>query len=376
MEKGRGSFDENRDCNLLHSNGGMNRTQNNMDIDEPSSTDLSSISLFSGVGYIEHPVSKYDTLAGIAIKYGVEVSDIKRMNALVTDHQMFALKSLQIPTPGKFPSPHLSKDLDISRNSNCERNATRFMSFNLLDSFQSLRIKSTKLKAPSEAHHANIPTTSETTAYRKGEFNHGGTTTTTTTHPMLASSHNPHQNRHRKSRSFADGFHFENVEFTDIISAPCGAIDSTKGSEKLVRRRQKSMADFSIAADSVFNKTYISNGECFSMTTKNLDVRLDGGSRINATSNGVTEVSKLTPILTDDVGGGSFMGSNGMMIGGRRSSSTCNLQDTEKGNSSSSMWSTSWSLKTDLQALSTAMVTKSIFDGLPRSTTRYKASMD
>ena len=37
------------------------------------------------------------------------------MNALVTDHQMFALKSLQIPTPGKFPSPHLSKDLDISR---------------------------------------------------------------------------------------------------------------------------------------------------------------------------------------------------------------------------------------------------------------------
>jgi len=51
----------------------MNRTQNNMDIDEPSSTDLSSISLFSGVGFIEHPVSKYDTLAGIAIKYGVEV---------------------------------------------------------------------------------------------------------------------------------------------------------------------------------------------------------------------------------------------------------------------------------------------------------------
>ncbi|XP_022991487.1 uncharacterized protein LOC111488087 isoform X2 [Cucurbita maxima] len=353
MEKGRGSYDENRDCNLLHSNGGMNRTQNNMDIDEPSSTDLSSISLFSGVGFIEHPVSKYDTLAGIAIKYGVE-----------------------IPTPGKFPSPHFSKDLDISRNSNCERNATRFMSFNLLDSFQSLRIKSTKLKAPSEAHHANIPTTSETTAYRKGEFNHGGTTTITT-HPMLASSHNPHQNRHRKSRSFADGFHFENVEFTDIISAPYGAIDSTKGSEKLVRRRQKSMADFSIAADSVLNKTYISNGESFSMTTKNLDVRLDRGSRINATSNGVTEVSKLTPILTDDVGGGSFMGSsNGMMIGGRRSSSTCNLQDTEKGNSSSSMWSTSWSLKTDLQALSTAMVTKSIFDGLPRSTTRYKASMD
>jgi len=45
-----------------------------------------------------------DTLAGIAIKYGVEISDIKRANSLVTDSQMFAHKTLLIPLPG-MPMP-------------------------------------------------------------------------------------------------------------------------------------------------------------------------------------------------------------------------------------------------------------------------------
>ncbi|PON77744.1 LysM domain containing protein [Parasponia andersonii] len=73
----------------------------------PSSSSPSSSS--PAAGYIEHPVSKLDTLAGVAIKYGVEVADIKKMNGLVTDLQMFALKSIQIPLPGRHPpSPCLS----------------------------------------------------------------------------------------------------------------------------------------------------------------------------------------------------------------------------------------------------------------------------
>uniref|UniRef100_A0A0A9GW47 LysM domain-containing protein n=1 Tax=Arundo donax TaxID=35708 RepID=A0A0A9GW47_ARUDO len=51
--------------------------------------------------YLEHEVSRMDTLAGIAIKYGVEISDIKRANSLVTDSQMFAHKTLLIPLPGR-----------------------------------------------------------------------------------------------------------------------------------------------------------------------------------------------------------------------------------------------------------------------------------
>ncbi|KAI3746536.1 hypothetical protein L6452_08970 [Arctium lappa] len=53
-----------------------------------------------GLGYIGHTVTKFDTLAGVAIKYDVEVADIKRMNGLTTDLHMFARKTLQIPLPG------------------------------------------------------------------------------------------------------------------------------------------------------------------------------------------------------------------------------------------------------------------------------------
>ncbi|KAE8814223.1 LysM and putative peptidoglycan-binding domain-containing protein 1 [Hordeum vulgare] len=55
-------------------------------------------------GFLQHQVSRMDTLAGIAIKYGVEISDIKRANSLVTDSQMYAHKALLIPLPGR-PMP-------------------------------------------------------------------------------------------------------------------------------------------------------------------------------------------------------------------------------------------------------------------------------
>ncbi|GJN39422.1 hypothetical protein PR202_gb28540 [Eleusine coracana subsp. coracana] len=55
----------------------------------------------SSSDYLEHEVSRMDTLAGIAIKYGVEISDIKRANGFVSDSQMFAHKTLRIPLPGK-----------------------------------------------------------------------------------------------------------------------------------------------------------------------------------------------------------------------------------------------------------------------------------
>ncbi|MQL84572.1 hypothetical protein Taro_017081 [Colocasia esculenta] len=68
-----------------------------------SSHPFSSARPTACVSYIEHRVSKMDTLAGVAIKYGVEVADIRRLNALVTDRQMFAHKSIKIPLPGRHP---------------------------------------------------------------------------------------------------------------------------------------------------------------------------------------------------------------------------------------------------------------------------------
>ncbi|CAA6673403.1 unnamed protein product [Spirodela intermedia] len=91
----------------------------------------SSISSASGLNFIEHRVSKMDTLAGVAIKYGVEVADIKRMNGLVTDIQMFAHRSLHIPLPGRHPPSPI-----VSNGSSSDPQQQRHR--DLLKSFQTL----------------------------------------------------------------------------------------------------------------------------------------------------------------------------------------------------------------------------------------------
>mmetsp|Transcript_15687 Transcript_15687/g.47304 ORF Transcript_15687/g.47304 Transcript_15687/m.47304 type:complete len:370 (-) Transcript_15687:155-1264(-) len=48
--------------------------------------------------FIVHKLSKFDTLAGLAVRYHVTVSDIKRSNSLLSDSAMFARDSLLIPT--------------------------------------------------------------------------------------------------------------------------------------------------------------------------------------------------------------------------------------------------------------------------------------
>ncbi|KAF8780357.1 hypothetical protein HU200_001466 [Digitaria exilis] len=53
--------------------------------------------------YLLHRVCRFDTLAGVAIKYGVEVADVKRANGLTTDLQMFAHKTLRVPLHGRHP---------------------------------------------------------------------------------------------------------------------------------------------------------------------------------------------------------------------------------------------------------------------------------
>ncbi|OEL19875.1 hypothetical protein BAE44_0019104 [Dichanthelium oligosanthes] len=53
--------------------------------------------------YILHRVCRFDTLAGVAIKYGVEVADVKRANGLTTDLHMFAHKTLRVPLHGRHP---------------------------------------------------------------------------------------------------------------------------------------------------------------------------------------------------------------------------------------------------------------------------------
>lgn len=68
-----------------------------------------------GDDYIEHRVSKLDTLAGVAIKYGVEVADVKRANGLGTDLHMFGHQTLRIPVRGRHAAPRNSERQEASR---------------------------------------------------------------------------------------------------------------------------------------------------------------------------------------------------------------------------------------------------------------------
>ncbi|CAA6655754.1 unnamed protein product [Spirodela intermedia] len=127
-----------------------------------------------------------DTLAGVAIKYGVEVADIKRMNSLVTDLQMFALKSLKIPVSLAMSS--------------------------LLGYYG--------LSSPE-----NDP---------KGE----GTEMAV----YGAQISEPSYNSHQRSRSLVNGFLLENghsVQGAAIVEATENCETDRSGSEKPVRRRQK-----------------------------------------------------------------------------------------------------------------------------------------
>ncbi|PWZ57916.1 LysM and putative peptidoglycan-binding domain-containing protein 2 [Zea mays] len=66
--------------------------------------------------YVLHRVCRFDTLAGVAIKYGVEVADVKRANGLTTDLQMFAHKTLRVPLHGRHaPSPPSSSPSHAAR---------------------------------------------------------------------------------------------------------------------------------------------------------------------------------------------------------------------------------------------------------------------
>ncbi|XP_057960539.1 uncharacterized protein LOC131152725 [Malania oleifera] len=332
-----------------------------------------------GVGFIEHPVSKMDTLAGIAIKYGVEVADIKKMNGLVTDLQMFALKSLHIPTPGRHPpSPCLSSDCDTPGRSCFDQTPRRHS--DLFDSFQSLRMKSPQQVSPAMSSlqgYYGLKTNQkspsdgfELAVYRRGSAHYLEDEVL----PKASMASNPPLGRHRKSRSVANGFLTENGELIDDVHmAEAREGDSDKWNEKLVRRRQKSEADFSSHAPEMLLKEDNSSGGGFSaIAGKGLALRPKAAGRTSLAGEMDAGWSNLVPI-----GIGDSSVADGF-TGVRKSSSTSSLQDQDSS-SSLSIWPTSkWSLKSDLQALSNTAIARPIFDGLPKPITgrKNKAALD
>jgi len=56
-------------------------------------------------GYFIHPVSTNETLVGIALKYRTTTSELRRINRLATDSQLFSKKSIYIPKTDAVQGP-------------------------------------------------------------------------------------------------------------------------------------------------------------------------------------------------------------------------------------------------------------------------------
>lgn len=353
---------EERDCgDGPVTDGGSNKVYQGGSSSSTNSSPSSSSS--SPSRYIEHHVSKLDTLAGVAIRYGVEVADIKKLNGLVTDLQMFALKTLHIPLPGRHPpSPCLSNGHSTTRPSSSEQTPSRRMHTDLLESFQSLRITPEHKVSPAMSSlrgyyglnkQKNSSEGCEMVLYSKGSTSYGEDEG----HFTSSSQMNPPLSQHRRSRSLANGFKTEEDELANDMD------DAAKWIDKLNKRRQKSEADFARTPEKLLKEDNGSGGWFSAITGKGLALRTKAGSRTNLASEAEAGGANGFPFSFGDFTAAES--SSGV----RKSSSTPSLQDQE-GNNSSSIWSAAkWSLTPELQAA----LTKPIFDGLPKPMSGRKA---
>ncbi|KAL3724942.1 hypothetical protein ACJRO7_030019 [Eucalyptus globulus] len=329
----------------------------------------------NGRNYLEHEVTKMDTLAGVAIKYGVEVADIKRMNGLATDLQMFAMKTLRIPLPGRHPPSAIpSDDSGSSRENGCQNSHSHRTTSNILDSLESLRLKPPLKVSPAmntlqnyyglDLRNKRSVEGMEMTVYRTGTpyiFDNG-----------LPPKASPFPESSYKTRSL--GFSQDGVaDYGPLTDS--GDDEGEKSSEKSVRRRQKAEPDLGVGTPEKLLKEENNGGRRISFSTitgKGLALRPKSASRTSLTGDVESSLSNAIPLGIGD----SVMVDE--PVGVRKASSLSSLQDQD-GRRSSSIWSTSnWNLKSDLQVLSAASITGPLLEGLPlaMSGRRNKAALD
>ncbi|CAL9132822.1 unnamed protein product [Musa acuminata var. zebrina] len=327
-----------------------------------SATSLASSSSsdsLSRVNYIEHRVSKMDTLPGVAIKYGVEVADIKRLNGLTTDIQMFARKTLQIPLPGRHPpSPCLSNGSFANGSYSRQHTSPHRPSNNVLDLFHSLELKTPPSKvSPAmsslQAYYGLTPPKkgADTAETEMAVYRKGCCLADELKEPPFS---DPLPGRHRKSISLANGFPPGNGEITkgkNILETA-----ENNESEKPIRRRQKNDASPSLGATELLLED--NSSDLISVRKgKGLAMRPKLGSHTDMDMGHPKASPHGDSVMTDG------------FVSVRKSSSTSSLQDSEDH---SSIWLTSkWTLNPELLA-------RPLFDGLPKPiiVRKNKAALD
>lgn len=315
------------------------------------------------VSFIQHNVSKMDTVAGVAIKYGVEVADIKRMNGLSMDLQMFALKSLRVPYPGRHPlSPIVSSDSASLGDGSCNK-----LSASLGHSIiQSARLKSgSNDKVPpavitlenynspvSRSCKATPKGTVEMTVYRTG-----------TIRCLPTCDQMDNENT------------IEDVPIAEGLGVGEGDREGERSNEKSIRRRPKTEADSeppeSLLKEEKISIFVISPGKSISFRpTKThgqtaLSANFKPGGRFKNSSSPDSGESIVADKLLGAV---------------HKSVSMSSLPEQDQKNNTLFLWkSSNWSLrKPDFQTLYNSAIGRPIFDGSPKPITgcRNKDAVD
>ncbi|KAK1387316.1 LysM domain-containing protein [Heracleum sosnowskyi] len=351
-----------------------------------SSSPFSSCSPFSGrlsvgcTNYIEHHVSKFDTLAGVAIKYGVEVADIMKINCLVTDLHMFARKTLFVPLPGRYPpSPNMANDFDSQGTSSSEQTPpSRGGDSDFFNSFRSLKLipPSRRKESPAmnnlyyglkPSDYEVAPKECEMTVYQSGRSQYSEDSQFGKPPPHM----NPPLSIYRKSKSATDNRKLENPDLANgRLTKAAGKSSFNNWIRNLVCWNQKSEYDFENRAPEMLLKGDTSNGGFSKITGKGLALRQKAASRTASGIDGETGLQSSIITAVEE------FARRESLSGVKKSLSLPSFQDSD---CTSSIWpAVNWSLKPDLQVFSTVSITRPIFYSCPKSITsrRNKTAVD
>ncbi|XP_025797841.1 uncharacterized protein LOC112877697 isoform X2 [Panicum hallii] len=270
--------------------------------------------------YLLHRVCRFDTLAGVAIKYGVEVADVKRANGLTTDLQMFAHKTLRVPLHGRHP-PAAATSPPSSSPSHADRARVWTMrrppknAASLDPSLKPPRSTVSSSMSLLQGYYGLTPTPKE-------NLTNEGTEMATYI-----------KGHHRKARSLSSSFSLENGDSNR----------ETDDAEKPIRRRQKADVELTTREDN--------GGSLLARAGQGLAMRPKSGSRADMNSSQQDLLATWMPSYGDG------------LHAVKKSLSTPEFQDSDSISIASVWLKSKWNLKPDVFTLTLPLP---LFDGIPK----------